>query len=477
MSDLTNALGQASVSNGNARSPTFEDRPSNRRNANRSSLANLEAMYTTQLHSLWKNVERSQNFLPAIPGRHIIMETGHWVELDSATWKPRRPVHVIILNDHLMVASKKRKRVDQNDAQQMKGPPPTKLVAEECWPLQDIDLIDLGANLAAAGTNAPSADERSVNSAINIRYGSKSFTYRHERGDSKEKNSLLTTFRKTVEDLRKTLRAEADSTPRPGQGDSRSAALDALTGASNTPDRSGRPVSFLIEVDGKQQNLRWVESQIDELDIEVALQRFETAVSSIERLRKLAKSLKNNPVPQDLINSKLNERVTTLSTVLSRLLSHSSSFLTQTKECTFWLSRLGLDNLARESYLNARSTLLATRASQTTFTGPLPIYIFQITHVYFTLVKNTITTYQQCFPPSQMSSVVKWAKEQLEQFNVVLVRQMGNVEVGGETWGECVAIVREGLAGLKEVGVDFGGLVGKGVEGWKEVEGAEGVAS
>jgi exocyst complex component 8 len=477
MSDLTGALGRANVSNGITRSPSFDENRSNRRNANRSSLANLEAMYTTQLQSLWKNVERSQKFLPAIPGRHIIMETGHWVELDSATWKPRRPVHIIILNDHLMVASKKRKRVDQNDSQQMKGPPPTKLVAEECWPLQDIDLIDLGANLAAAGSLAPTADERSVNSAINVRYGSKTFTYRHERGDSKDKNSLLNTFRKTVEDLRKSLRTEVESSARPT--DSRTAALDALTGAASTQDSSqpGRPLSFLIEVEGKQQNLRWVESQFDELDIEIALHRFESAVSSIERLLKLAKGLKNNPVPQDLINSKVSERNVTLAAVLSRLLSDSPSAVTAIKNYTSWLSRLNLENLARESYLSARSSLLTTRAAQTTFTGPLPIYVFQLTHVYFMLIKNTITTYQACFPPAQMSSVVKWSKEQLEQFNMAFVRQIGNVEVGGETWSECLAIVREGLASLKEVGVDFGGLVGKGVEGWEEVEGVRGPGS
>ena len=146
MSELTTALGQTSIGNSpNPMSPTVDERLP-KRNANRSSVANLESMWNVQLQTLWKTVEGSQKFLPVVPGRHIVMETGHWVELDSATWKPRRPVHIVLLNDHLLVAAKKRKRVDQSNPNH-RGPIPTKLVAEECWPLQDVDMIDLGANL------------------------------------------------------------------------------------------------------------------------------------------------------------------------------------------------------------------------------------------------------------------------------------------------------------------------------------------
>lgn len=145
MAELTTALGQTTVGNTpNPMSPVDDHFP--KRNANRSSVANLESMWSVQLQTLWKTVEGSQKFLPAVPGRHIVLETGNWAELDSATWKPRRPVHIVLLNDHLLVAAKKRKRVDQNNPNH-RGPIPTKLVAEECWPLQDIDMIDLATNL------------------------------------------------------------------------------------------------------------------------------------------------------------------------------------------------------------------------------------------------------------------------------------------------------------------------------------------
>lgn len=359
MAELTTALGQTSSANGlSPLSASFEDRPS--RKANRSSVANLESMWSVQLQALWKTVEGSQKFLPAVPGRHIVLETGHWVELDSATWKPRRPVHIVLLNDHLLVAAKKRKRVDQSNPNN-RGPVPTKLVAEECWPLQDIDMIDLGANLGS-GSSRGEAEGRGVTNAINIRVGSKSFTYRQDHRNSSAKNELLATFRKTVEDLRRTLRSETETAGKASD------ALAYLTGGSRRSELffdGGENIrdtpEVRIDVDGKQQNLRWVEGQIDDLDIAIALQHFEEAVSSIERLRKLARGLKGNTVAQDAINMKLDERVTKLAGIISRALVNKHSFLNATKTNVSWLTRLGLEDRAREAYLRARSEIITKR--------------------------------------------------------------------------------------------------------------------
>ncbi|KAK5275380.1 exocyst complex component exo84, partial [Exophiala xenobiotica] len=125
MSELTSTIGQGSTgSSNNTLSPELGHSSSQaRRNANRTSVANLEQMWNVQLQALWKNIEKSQKFLPAVPGRHIVAETGNWIELDNATWKPKRPIHIVLLNDHLLIASKKRKRVDPNVPQQ--GPAPT----------------------------------------------------------------------------------------------------------------------------------------------------------------------------------------------------------------------------------------------------------------------------------------------------------------------------------------------------------------
>lgn len=363
MAELTTALGQTTTGNTpNPMSPMADEQFSKRK-ANRSSVANLESMWNVQLQALWKTVEGSQKFLPAIPGRHIVMETGNWVELDSATWKPKRPVHIVLLNDHLLIAAKKRKRVEQSNGNH-RGPIPTKLVAEECWPLQDIDMIDLGANLGT-GAARQEAEDRGMANAINIRVGAKPFTYRQDKQSTPTKNELLATFRKTVEDLRRTLRSETEAASKSTESfaylGARRASYIPKPDVYNATDSPRDKPEVRIDVDGKQQNLRWVESQVDELDVDIALQRFEEAVSSIERLRKLAKGLKGNSVAQEVINVKVDERAAKLAGVLLRALVDTHSFLMATKTNMTWLARLGFEDQAREAYLRARTDVMGKR--------------------------------------------------------------------------------------------------------------------
>lgn len=369
MAELTTALGQTSVGNTpNPMSPMEDSFP--KRNANRSSVANLESMWSVQLQTLWKTVEGSQKWLPAVPGRHIVLETGNWVELDSATWKPRRAVHIVLLNDHLLVASKKRMRVDQSNPNH-RGPVPTRLVAEFCWPLSDIDMLDLGANLGT-GADREEATDRGIGRSISIRVGNKPFTYRHE--DTSTKQELLATFRKTVEDLRRTMRSETEAASKPSEAygylASRQLSHQKKTESLDLSDTPRDKSDVRIDVDGKQQNLRWVEGQVDELDIDIALQRFEASVYSIERLRKLAKGLKGNAIAQDVINVKVNGRATRLAGILSRALVDKHSFPAATKTHVTWLTRLGFEDQARETYLKARSDVIAQRIRYVFFIAP-----------------------------------------------------------------------------------------------------------
>ena len=310
MSELSSSLSQASVgfSVPEPRAIQEDGVSRARKLANRSSLANLEAMWTVQLHALWKNVEGSQKFLPAIPGRHVLHESGYWVELDAATWKVRRPAHIFLLNDHLLVATKKKKQMestvimDGNEPQKSSA----KLIADNCWPLQDIDIIDITSS-------SPVGDKKVMSNAISIRHGHKSFTYRFDKPSTSEKANLLLAFRRAADELRKSLRTETEETntrvPRvTGKFSTRDLALSKQPALMQIMSNSKERSEILIEVDGKHQNLRWVESQFDELDSEIALQKFEDAVRHVEKFRRIARGLKNNALAQDLIAMKVDER-------------------------------------------------------------------------------------------------------------------------------------------------------------------------
>ena len=59
-----------------------------------------------------------------------------------------------------------------------------------------------------------------------------------------------------------------------------------------------------------------------------------------------------------------------------------------------------------------------------------------------------------------MSACVKWAKEQVDSFNIILARQLSSTGQGGKAWTECMAQAKEHAKMLSEVGLDFVGLVG-----------------
>ncbi|KAK3721089.1 exocyst complex component exo84 [Vermiconidia calcicola] len=474
MSDLTGALGHATnVNTGSSNLDTLS--VADRKRANRSSVANLEAMWSTHLQVLWKRVEGSQKYLPALPGRHIILESQRWVELNAATWKPRRRVALCLLNDHLLVASEKRRNdisqngngdSSKNKRQSMYQPQQpsqqTTLVAERCWPLQDVQLADISSSTTT---------DKNITNALNLRVGPESFTY--ASSDAGEKAALLVAFRKAQEDLRKHIAAEHGERERQletvdislltGARDPRllkKAAADAAKAdvASGGLSRSN---SVLVDVEGRQQSIRWVESQVDALDIDIALQRFEDAVSRVEKLRKLARSIRSNATASEIIMAKVNERANRLAASIGRQLVQTSSGTEKTKQNTSWLLRLGLEEMARLRYLDSRTETIRIRTRQLPFTGPLPPYLHALAYTTFALLLHTFRTFAASFPPAAGSSVVKWGKERVDEFNGVLERQLSSVERGGGLWRECVDVVKGEVGVLSEVGVDFRGLVGR----------------
>lgn len=92
------------------------------------------------------------------------------------------------------------------------------------------------------------------------------------------------------------------------------------------------------------------------------------------------------------------------------------------------------------------------------------LYIWEVSFVYFMVIHNTVQCFQSCFPPPMMSVCVKWAKEEVEAFNVILARQLSSTEPGGPVWTQCMERAKEHAKKLSEVGLDFMNLVGQDLE-------------
>ena len=73
-----------------------------------------------------------------------------------------------------------------------------------------------------------------------------------------------------------------------------------------------------------------------------------------------------------------------------------------------------------------------------------------------------------------MSSCVQWAKERLDEFNVLLGRQLSSVRAGSAEWNDCFGKAIGNAKIVGEVGLDFANLVGLGLtkekNNWEKVE-------
>jgi hypothetical protein len=224
-----------------------------------------------------------------------------------------------------------------------------------------------------------------------------------------------------------------------------------------------RAGAILVDADGRPQTVRSIEAQIDGLDIDIALQRFEEAVAGVEKLRKLARGIRGNATAQEIILVKVNERASRLANSVARQLSQSSGGAEKTKENVGWLLRLGFEELARSTYLSSRTETIRVRTRQLPFTGAMEPYIHALAYTTFTLILHTFRTFNQSFLTTSASAVVRWAKERVDEFNAVIERQLSSVARDSDVWNASLNVVREQAATLSEVGVDFKDLILQGL--------------
>ena len=98
------------------------------------------------------------------------------------------------------------------------------------------------------------------------------------------------------------------------------------------------------------------------------------------------------------------------------------------------------------------------------FDGDLESYIYQISFIYFTSIRNTVSIYQSSFPTVMGSVVIRWAKEQVESFNEHLQRHMSDTDRTSQLWRECMNTTSRHASMLNEVGLNFNNLIGNLLE-------------
>jgi hypothetical protein len=75
-----------------------------------------------------------QKMLPYHPKRHLIRESPSFVEVNTTTNKIKHPVHIVLLNDSILIATRKKKTAANSKY---------KLLGDRCWSLTDITIEDM----------------------------------------------------------------------------------------------------------------------------------------------------------------------------------------------------------------------------------------------------------------------------------------------------------------------------------------------
>lgn len=143
------------------------NRSARNKKKDRLSVLVLEKMWATELESLYKHVDGAQKYTQPIPGRHVLAESGRWHEINVGTWKASRPIHLFLLNDLVLIATRKLSQEGSSK----------RLQAIYCWPLHAVELTEIKPPEQLANK-----DDKKLY-FINLRGPSFSYVYQTDRYD------------------------------------------------------------------------------------------------------------------------------------------------------------------------------------------------------------------------------------------------------------------------------------------------------
>ncbi|KAG9046017.1 exocyst complex component exo84 [Tulasnella sp. UAMH 9824] len=400
-----------------------------RRTAVRSSIADLRTLYANQLNELHGQIEGSSKFTPVIPDRHIVSEFSDLWSLNSATYKIEYAVHMVLLNDSLLVAKKRKKRSGNGG----------KLVAERCWPLNEITMGDV-------------KDTVDLTSVIKVRRGKETHVFKTD--NHSDKKTLLSLFRQVSEELSTKKKKERESEHERRRsvwtGDRMSMApgsepMPALPAWLVDLQNKGLGIPGLPGSDKSQEkDVRWVNDFVDKLAVAIALREWEEAVSLVEqggdRSSECPPSPSTHPLAtfagqavtqapaSTLLPPRLQPLKASLVSDLLAAISDPSNRKQSIVKISSYLTRLGSGIAARDAFLSTRAELMRKRARMIRFEGNIALYI----------------------------RMVNWGREQIENYAMMFRRQVYGPDVDSKTIQESVQVTRmQAKRLLQDIGLDF----------------------
>lgn len=436
----------------------------------RTSVFMLERMWANELNTLFKSVEGAQKLMAPTPGRHILMESSDWYEINAATLKLMQNVHMFILNDMVLVAVKSQTKQSGLSSNNLSN----ELVVSQCAPLRDV-------------TVTPQSDLR-----LAFNFGNRNHClYQARKSDGYEK--LLDVVRKAKDDLRDIFQAEEenakkikdsftylqntqqtpikDSTASPIKGHGRKTSLG---NALSTPSAISRNDQYLLQnitmsmhsrsisrdVSRIPNQLKQLDDQIEELDIQISRLNFQGGIVRIkhveEALTKLADKVDSEEVMlHDLLLLKVGQRRQIIADKLSHILTTEHYDMCKLNECIKSMISLDLPEAALELFLTNRSNYIQDLILQINAFENSTNYITQIAIIRFQTLKKVVLNFQELFQGLERklsSTLVSWCSDEVSKHFTKMQKQLLSEESLSPT---SIKSTRKQVDELKSVGLDF----------------------
>ncbi|KAG0209944.1 exocyst complex component exo84 [Mortierella sp. GBA30] len=383
-----------------------------------SSMSDLTSAWKAQMMALWEGIEGAQKMLPYHPKRHLIRESPSFVEVNTLTNKIKHPVHIVLMNDTILIATRKKKTAAHSKY---------KLLGDRCWPLTEITIEDM-------------KDTAEIRNAIKITHGSEVFVYKTEKGQ--EKQTMLVNAKRTTDEML----AKAS--------DSRNKGMFGFAPAM--PSRAG--MRFRTSIGHNQAESRWLAEFTDDLDVLIAQREFDGAVASIEKATVMLSQLTLPAGKMEDTRKRLDERISRLSRAIIVDLGHTHITNAAIQRNVAWLERLGCLDQARDVFLSNRTKVNRTRMSQVKAKRDPTVHIEELAMIVFTTIKNTSEWFELAFvDPKMTSALVKWAKQEIEYFaDIYKDIVFGNQRQSNfQVIADCFKVAQEHCNMLTDVGLDL----------------------
>lgn len=423
----------------------------------RSSVAILERIWDNQLATLFKTVEGARKYIGNSPGRHILMESGDWIELNIATLKPLQTVHIFILSDMVLVASRPREKQKE-------------LIVAQCGHLRDVSVSFEGVSPKRLSFSfGPSTrciyecrDQQEAIRVLNVVRKAKDDFHDIFHAEEENAKKIKESFsylqqtpgrESTKSPVKNPRRSMGSLTPGKIPGDDMDNFLFqkiSMTMHSRSHSRDVKPLAH---------KLKSLSSGVEEIDIELGRLKFDRAVNSLNAMEMELKKLADQGNEDDimlysLISLKLDQRREAVISKLSQTISTTNETVPLMAAVKNMI-KLGAPEDGLDLFLQNRSNLIKSLILQTGSLDNPTNYLTQIAVIRFQIIKKAVISFCDIFQDDKdrfSSILVNWCREEVDKHFELIDKSLPSDETISPT---SIRSSRRQIDGLKSVGIDF----------------------